>query len=381
MSQALASPSACCTPCDETINVAIPGPQGEPGTDGTNGTNGLNAFTGLTDTFTVPNTGSPDIAEVANSDWATVGQIIFLENAGYFEVVSIPDDSHIELDNTDYTGNAADGTVIAIGSHLGPGGIKGANGTNGTGDMLYADNLNAMASNDTSLANLGGTTAGLGFFKITSPSAVTFPRINADNTVTARTAANLRTDLTLVPGTDVQVFDTDLTAIAALVSAADQVPYATGAGTWALFTASSVGRSLIAQTTVALMRSVLGKVLPRYGLLASLASINLNSAASDNAVTVESSRYRIDKIIVDNASINITTATLGVFTAAGGAGTTVVADQAITALTAATKFMDLTLGGSVTADVLTAGTIYLRVGTAQGAPATANVWVFGWALE
>jgi CTP:molybdopterin cytidylyltransferase MocA len=32
-------------------------------------------------------------------------------------------------------------------------------------------------------------------FTLTNPSAITFPRFNADNTVTARTAANFRSDI------------------------------------------------------------------------------------------------------------------------------------------------------------------------------------------
>lgn len=41
--------------------------------------------------------------------------------------------------------------------------------------------------------NLGGTTAGSNFFTLTNPSAITFPRINADNTVSALDAATFRT--------------------------------------------------------------------------------------------------------------------------------------------------------------------------------------------
>lgn len=43
-----------------------------------------------------------------------------------------------------------------------------------------------------------------------------------------------------------QPLDTDLTAIGALVSAADKVPYATGSGTWALADFSSYGRTIAA---------------------------------------------------------------------------------------------------------------------------------------
>lgn len=47
----------------------------------------------------------------------------------------------------------------------------------------------------TGRTSLGGTTAGQAFFTLTNPSAITFPRINADNTVTALSAANYKTAL------------------------------------------------------------------------------------------------------------------------------------------------------------------------------------------
>ena len=54
-----------------------------------------------------------------------------------------------------------------------------------------------------------------------------------------------------------QPLDTDLTAIAALVSAADRVPYATGAGTWALATFTAAGRALVDDADVAAQRTTL----------------------------------------------------------------------------------------------------------------------------
>jgi hypothetical protein len=48
----------------------------------------------------------------------------------------------------------------------------------------------------TGRTSLGGTTVGQALFTLTNPSAITFPRINADNTVTALTAANFRTAIT-----------------------------------------------------------------------------------------------------------------------------------------------------------------------------------------
>lgn len=51
--------------------------------------------------------------------------------------------------------------------------------------LSLVDDADAAAGRTT----LGGTTVGQNFFTLTNPSAVTFPRINADNTVSALDAA------------------------------------------------------------------------------------------------------------------------------------------------------------------------------------------------
>jgi len=55
-----------------------------------------------------------------------------------------------------------------------------------------------------------------------------------------------------------QPLDTDLTAIAALTSAADKLPYATGAGTWALADLSAAARGVLDDATVGAMVDTLG---------------------------------------------------------------------------------------------------------------------------
>lgn len=49
------------------------------------------------------------------------------------------------------------------------------------------------------LTNFGGTTVGQNIFTLANPSAITFPRINADNTVTARSSSQLLSDLAGAP--------------------------------------------------------------------------------------------------------------------------------------------------------------------------------------
>lgn len=71
-------------------------------------------------------------------------------------------------------------------------------------------------------------------------------------------AAALQTAAGTVIGTNVQAFDADLSALAGVTSAADKVPYFTGAGTASLTSLTSYGRSLIGGVDAAAVRLTLG---------------------------------------------------------------------------------------------------------------------------
>lgn len=102
------------------------------------------------------------------------------------------------------------------------------------------------------------------------------------------------------------------------------------------------------------------------------------NVTTDQAITIAATTYIVTGIIVTNASISLDTAAGGVYTAASKGGTAVVAAaQVYSALTASTKYLSLTLEAVAGTDVFSATTLYLSLTSAQGAAATADVYVLG----
>lgn len=69
-----------------------------------------------------------------------------------------------------------------------------------SGALPVANGGTGATAAGTARTNLGATTLGGNLFTLANPSAVTFPRFNADNTVSARTAAQLLSDIGGVSG-------------------------------------------------------------------------------------------------------------------------------------------------------------------------------------
>jgi hypothetical protein len=124
----------------------------------------------------------------------------------------------------------------------------------------------------------------------------------------------------------------------------------------------------------------IGAQLPdRFGgiLLGELIGANMNSTDDQQIVIFSApAKYIIRRIVATNASISLTTAVGGIYTAVSKGGTAVVANsQAYSTLSASTKFLDLTLASNT--DYRTATSLYLSLTTPQGAAATADIFVYG----
>lgn len=112
-------------------------------------------------------------------------------------------------------------------------------------------------------------------------------------------------------------------------------------------------------------------------LIASAQSVNLNSVGDTLAPIINSGRVSVQSIVVTNASVDLTTAQLAVYTGAGATGTAVKTAYALTSNTTAAKTIET---AATSTDAITGGNLYIRCTTAQGAAATADVFIYGYDL-
>lgn len=94
-------------------------------------------------------------------------------------------------------------------------------------------------------ASLGATTVGASIFTLSNPTAVRYLRINADNTVSTRTAPEMQSDLSVTPGTNVQTQNANLQSIANQTTTANTLIYFSGSASAATTTLTQFGRSLL----------------------------------------------------------------------------------------------------------------------------------------
>lgn len=396
------SADSCCSPCDDVQSVQVPGPQGEPGVDGVDGTNGQNAFTALTAGFTMPAELSDVTITVAATSWmvprqgTVTGQILDIQFAGDMEVRSITDATHAVVRNLEdtanglYPGNAPPTTAIPNASRVGVSGLQGPAGTPGaSGAPTTASYITqvpeAGLSNEQAMSLLA-----TGYVKNTTAtgvqSAQAVPIPITDGGTGGITAAAARTALAVAPSNATfitQVAEAGLSAeqsLAALATGYMKVTTATGVISSQAVPIPLADGGTGAATAVAARAAL--NVLSGYGILGFANAVDLNSATTDTAITMLSARYLIDDVKLESPSAAVTTATVGLFTAAGGGGVTLCADQAVSAvLTATTKIMNLAKQAIVGTDERTNGTLYFRVGTAEGAARTVNVAIWGYKFD
>jgi hypothetical protein len=120
-------------------------------------------------------------------------------------------------------------------------------------------------------------------------------------------------------------------------------------------------------------------------LLAVAKSVNVNTTATDTAITIPNGgkSYVVTGFRTTNPSTSLTgsSGTIGLYTAAAGAGTAIVtkATASITPLTAASKYVNCTI--AETTDSLSGSTLYIHNGIAHGSAATIDCYIYGDLLD
>jgi hypothetical protein len=113
-------------------------------------------------------------------------------------------------------------------------------------------------------------------------------------------------------------------------------------------------------------------------VLASYQGVNVNATGDTVLPIINTNSYSVSNVIFTNASTSLTTAAAGVFTAPSAGGTGIVANAALSALTGSTVVSQRTVASTA---LQTGGNLYVNVGTAQGAAATMDVYVYGYDLS
>lgn len=111
-------------------------------------------------------------------------------------------------------------------------------------------------------------------------------------------------------------------------------------------------------------------------LLAVVTGVNVNTTGDAAVLPIaNASNWSVANVVFTNASTSLTTAAAGLFTAPSGGGTAIVANAALSALTGSTVVSQRTVASTA---IQTGQNLYLNVGTAQGAAATMDVYVYGY---
>jgi hypothetical protein len=114
-------------------------------------------------------------------------------------------------------------------------------------------------------------------------------------------------------------------------------------------------------------------------LIASAQAVDLNKVADTVANIVNASgSVSVASIIVTNASVDLTTAQLAVYTGPAASGTAVKSAYALTGNSTSAKAV---VTAATSTDLVSGGKLYIRCTTAQGAAATADVFIYGYDLS
>lgn len=161
----------CACPCPTPAVVTVPGTGGDAGD---NGTNGVNAFSYLTNDATFTDFVTAVSCLLTESEWLAVGQVIYIENGGYFEVVTVGANGSCTLKYLEYTNQSVPITVPGGDlNKVSPAGLQSELAVSLPNEISPEDSGGVASDTISTLANQRFVTIGFPILLTSSPLTAT----------------------------------------------------------------------------------------------------------------------------------------------------------------------------------------------------------------
>lgn len=170
-------------------------------TAGVRGLDGITASTTTTANFTQPAINNLVTINVGDSRWVSVGQDIYIQNAGAYLVAAVTNQTTIQIENLGSPDNVTQGTVITSGRRVSPSGKTGLAGTNAVVTNLAASFTQPASGSNRAITV--GTTEFLSVGSVIYINVGGYYRVISIDSPTALTIQNLGTTGNAAPSTTI----------------------------------------------------------------------------------------------------------------------------------------------------------------------------------
>ena len=182
---------------------------------------------GVTPTISITQASGTTNGYLSSTDWTTFNNKT--SNTGTVTSVGMTVPTGLSVSGTPVTTSGTFAVTMTAGYSI-PTTASQTNWDSAYTQRLQWDGGSTNLVAATGRSSLGGTTVGQNFFTLANPAAITFPRINADNTVSALDAATFRTAIGAGTGSGTVTSVTGTSPVASSGGATPAISLASGYG-------------------------------------------------------------------------------------------------------------------------------------------------------